>query len=269
MIIFCDHGFSAPGFDEGTDWRSRSSAAHTHRTQRHHHIRKPRPSGRRVTESLACKRSRLCVAATLPPVAFARTDSSWIRAADLLALTVRAVGGRYHAGENTDTAQCVVALAFGYRLVRPGVREPGPCNEYLAALTLATSNGRPIIAQVEIDQSIRTFRPGMGADHLIGSARGSGRYLDTRECAVQICSIMDYFGWKAAALIAHPHHLPRAQAVFAARGIETATPPGVRAIWDRESGQLWTRGPLRWAIREPFAILIYERRGWLRLPCLK
>ncbi len=192
-------------------------------------------------------------------------NSSRIRAAELLSLMARAVSGHYRIGGDIDTAQCVVALTFGYRLVRAGVREPGPCNEYLAALALTTSSGRPIVGQVEIDQAIRSLQPNMGADHVIGSARNSERYLDTREFAVQVKSIMGDYGWKTAALIAHPHHLPRAQAVFASCGIETATSAGVRSIWDRKSCQPWTRSPLRWAIRELFVILLSERRGWLRL----
>lgn len=203
------------------------------------------------------------------PMAFARMHSIRSRAAKVTVLMIRAVGGRYRVAENTDTMQCVVALAFGYRLTGTGVREPGPCNEYLAALALATSNGRPIISQAEIDQAICSLRPSMGADHVIGSSRNPERYLDTHECAVHLQSMMGDNGWKTAVLIAHPHHLPRAQTVFASRGIETASPPCVRAIWDRKSSQPWTRGPLRWAIRELFAIWLYERRGWLRPPYLK
>lgn len=193
-----------------------------------------------------------------------RMNSTRIRAAELLALTARAVSGRYQLGRSTDTAHCVVALAFGYRLVRAGAREPGPCNEYLASVALATSNGRPIVAQAEIDQAIRSLRPGMGADHVIDSARHPEHYLDTREMAVQVHSVMRAYGWQTAALIAHPHHLPRAQAVFESCGIETATSAGVRSIWDRKSCQSWTRSSLHWAVREPFAIWLSERRGWLR-----
>jgi uncharacterized SAM-binding protein YcdF (DUF218 family) len=207
--------------------------------------------------------------AILLPMMLERMNSFWIRAAEVLTLTTRAVTGRYRIVGNTSSAQCVVALDFGYRLVRAGVREPGPCNEYLASLALTTSNGRPIIAQVEIDHAIHSLRPSMGADHVIGSTRDRERYLDTREFAVQVHSIMGDYGWKTAALIAHPHHLPRAQAVFTSRGIETATSTGVRSVWDSKSSQPWTRSPLRWAIRELFAIWLYERRGWLRLSGLK
>lgn len=199
-------------------------------------------------------------------MAFARIDTVRCRAAEVLALAIRAVAGRYEVGEKSDTAQCVVALAFGYRLVRAGGREPGPCNEYLAALALATSNGRPIIAQAEIDQAIRSLRPSMAADHVVESTLEPEQYFDTRACAVRVHSIMGDFGWKTAALIAHPHHLPRAQAVFASHGIETTTPPGVKPVWDHASSQSWTRSPIRWAIRELFAIGLYERRGWLQLP---
>jgi uncharacterized SAM-binding protein YcdF (DUF218 family) len=90
------------------------------------------------------------------------------------------------------------------------------------------------------------------------------QYLDTHEFAVRVQSIMDDHGWKTAELIAHPHHLPRVQAVFASRGIEATTSADVRSVWDRKSTQPWTRSPLRWAIRELFAIWLYEQRGWLR-----
>ncbi|MGH7750343.1 MAG: hypothetical protein ACREQ5_37060, partial [Candidatus Dormibacteria bacterium] len=174
-----------------------------------------------------------------------RTSASSIRAAHVLELMARGVSGRYRITGDTDAAQCVVALDFGYRLVQSGILEPGPCNEYFASLALATSNGRPIVSQAEVDQAIRSVRGGMGADHVIRSARNPERYLDTREFAVQVHSIMDGYGWTSAALIAHPHHLPRAQAVVSSRGIEVATPAGVRSIWDRESNQPWTRNPIR------------------------
>ncbi len=192
-------------------------------------------------------------------------NPSRIRAAELLTLMARAATGRYCASGDTGAAQCIVALDFGHRLVQGGAREPGTCNEYLASLALTTSNGRPIIAQVEINQAICFLRSSMGADHIIGSPRHHGRYFDTHELAVQVHSIMAGHGWTTAALIAHPHHLPRTQAVFASRGIETTTPAGVRSIWDLKSNQLWTRSPLLWASRELLAILLYERRGWLPL----
>ena len=158
------------------------------------------------------------------------------------------------------------SLSFGYRLTRGGVREPGACNDYLATLALAVSNGRPVVAQIEIDQAIRSLRGGVGADYVIRSARDPDRYLDTHDFAVQVRSIMDHCGWTTAALVAHPHHLPRVQAVFASLRIETATPGGVRAIWNRRSSQWWTRGPLVWTIRELSALWLYQRRGWLSVP---
>jgi uncharacterized SAM-binding protein YcdF (DUF218 family) len=184
----------------------------------------------------------------------------------MLTLLRQAMSGHYRITGDITTVDCVVALAFGYRLIRTGAREPGPCNEHLASLTLAINSGQPIIAQTEIDQAIRSLRPGVGADHVIRSARNPKRYLDTRECAVQAHTIMSDHGWRTAALIAHPHHLPRAQAVLAALGIETATPCGLRAVWDRTSSQRWTRGPVPWAIREAGALWWYGRRGWFSSP---
>lgn len=183
--------------------------------------------------------------------------------AELLALTVQSAGGHYRIAADVSSAHCVVALSFGYRFARAGVREPGPCNEYLATLALAASNGRSIVAQAEIDQAIRSLRDGSGADYVITSARVPERYLDTHEFAVQVRSLMDDCSWKTAVLIAHPHHLPRAQAVFAALDIETVTPAGVTAIWDRRSNQVWTRSRPAWAVRELSALWLYQRRGWI------
>lgn len=76
---------------------------------------------------------------------------------------------------------------------------------------------------------------------------------------------MGRYGWDTAELIAHPHHLPRAQAVFASLGIETTSWADVRSIWDRKSSQPWTRSPLRWAIRELFVVLIYLLAGAMQL----
>lgn len=184
-------------------------------------------------------------------------------------LAIRSVGGHYDIAPDINSAHCVVALSFGYRLTRAGVREPGPCNEYLATVALATSAGRLIVAQAEVDEAIRSLRVGVGADYVIRSARNPDRYLDTHEFAVQARTIMGGYGWTTAALIAHPHHLPRAQAVFASLGIKTATPNGVRVIWDRRSTQLWTRSPLVWAIRELSALWWYQRQGWICLPAIR
>jgi len=185
------------------------------------------------------------------------------RAAAIFKLVAQAVGGRYHIASDVTPAHCVVALSFGYRRAPTGLREPGPCNEYLASTALATNHGRPIIAQAEIDQAIRSLREGLGADYVIRSARNPERYLDTHECALQVRSIMDDRGWKTAVLIAHPHHLPRAREVFAGLDIETVTPAGVRAIWDPTSGQVWTRSRPACTVRELLALWLYQRRGWI------
>lgn len=195
--------------------------------------------------------------------------SSRIRPAEMLTLAVQSISGHYHTTGDVGSAHCVVTVSFGYRLGRDGIRQPGPCNEYLATIALGTSNGRPIVAQTEIDQAIRSLQAGTGADYVIRSARDPQRYLDTHELALQVRCIMNDRGWKTAVLIAHPHHLPRAQAVFAALDIETATPAGVRAIWDPRSSQVWTRSRPPWAVRELSALWLYQRRGWISRPAIR
>ena len=207
--------------------------------------------------------------ATLPPMMPRKVSLSRLRATTMFTLVAQSVGGRYHIASDITSAHCLIVLSFGYRRAPTGLREPGPCNEYLSNNALVTSHDRPIVAQVEIDQAIRSLREGLGADYVIRSARDPQRYLDTHECGVQVRSIMDDRGWKTAVLIAHPYHLPRAQAVFAALDIETATPAGVRAIWDRRSGQVWTRCRPAWAVRELLALWLYQRRGWISRPAIR
>lgn len=241
------------------------SKLHSSGALRLHKVNKGRPSIDSSFAATLTRDSYFWRAAILVPMT-PRTSSSWIRAAELLILAVRSAGGHYQITGHVPSARCVVVLSFGYRIAPDAARAPGPCNEYLAALALAISNGRPIVTQIEIDQAIRSLRGGTGADYVIRSARDPDRYLDTHDFAVQVRLIMGSCGWTTVALVAHPHHFPRAQAVFASLGIETATPGGVRAIWDRRSSQLWTRGPLVWMIRELSALWLYQWRGWLSGP---
>lgn len=186
-----------------------------------------------------------------------RVVARWFR------LYTRAAFGLHAPLHDPAQADCVVALAFGCRIDEHGRLVPGPCNDYLAARVHAVRADRPVIAQCEIDDALCAYGVGRGAEHVIRAARRAHQYLDTRECLMQMRSVMAANGWNTPAVVAHPHHLPRVLAVLAALGVDGIPVPGVQAIWDHRSGQCWTRGPVRWAVRESLAIAVYARRRWL------
>ena len=178
-------------------------------------------------------------------------------------LVAAALSGRYEIHGDPSSAKCVIALSFGYRRSESGQITPGMANEYLAQFLEANFRDKVIIAQFEIDDALKAGHD-FAAEYRI-EAPGRNGYLDTHEVAVQAWKIMADNGLGDAAIVlAHSHHLPRADRVLRAVGIETATPGGVHAIWDRESAQSWTTGSVRWAVRELLVIGVYAFRGWLR-----
>jgi uncharacterized SAM-binding protein YcdF (DUF218 family) len=71
-------------------------------------------------------------------------------------------------------------------------------------------------------------------------------------------------GWTTAVVVAHAHHVPRADAACRALGIDTVVPEGLHRVpFCPDSLQWWTRGRDRWRIREVPATLWYALRGWL------
>jgi hypothetical protein len=172
----------------------------------------------------------------------------------------RAISGRYVSHGSTRDADCVVAFSFGQRRAHDGSIDPGEVNRYLADEISRLDGQRPVIAQFEINDALKQHR-GFEADVCVTSRNRP--YLDTREVAAAAAAAMSENGWRRALVIAQAHHVPRADSTMLAMGVETVTPPGLRSVWDRQSSQTWTRGPVAWAVREPGAVMYYLLRGWL------
>lgn len=71
-------------------------------------------------------------------------------------------------------------------------------------------------------------------------------------------------GYLTALIVAHPHHVARADAVCETLGMRTVVSDGLTTIdFDRYSAQRWTRSQPKWSVRETLAIAHYETVGWL------
>ena len=152
----------------------------------------------------------------------------------------------------------MVGFAFGYRGRRRPV--PGVSNHDLAGFIATRFSDRPLILQHEIADAMPTP---IAPIHRVESHRVKGRYLDTREVARQAVQLMKNAGHETAIIVAHPHHVPRADAVCRRLGMQTVVPTGIAARFDRRSQQPWTRRQPAWSVRESLAIAHYAVRRWI------
>ncbi len=172
----------------------------------------------------------------------------------------RSKTGDYKVHGNVQDADCVVALSFGFRKDGDKVL-PGLSNQDLASFIMVNYGYLPKLLQFEVAaclpaKAARVYR--------IEEHRKRGAYLDSREVASQAKEIMKQHGWTKALIIAHPYHMPRADAVCQKVGIRTIVPAGLEAIrFDPHSEQQWTRGPEDWPNREAKAIVYYAVKGWI------
>lgn len=173
-------------------------------------------------------------------------------------LKSRAASGRYERHGAPAAADCVIGFAFGFR--RAGKVLPGLSNEDLAHFITDNSPALPKIIQFEIADAA----PALEQVFRIEKHRQEAEYLDTREVALQAFALMKRHGWKQAAIVAHPGHMPRADAVCRRIGIATIAPDGLEAVrFDPHSEQAWTRNSRNWAAHEDVAITHSHERGWL------
>jgi uncharacterized SAM-binding protein YcdF (DUF218 family) len=165
--------------------------------------------------------------------------------------------GRYAVRGETAQADCVLGLAFG--LVRDGLQiRPGASNIGLAQLARKHFARLPLILQGEVADAYGEPLPGIPLFR-IDQHRQAGKYLDTSEVAAQALEIMRQQGWRSAVLLAQAHHVPRVALVCQRLGLQTVVPPGLGEVgFCPNSSQWWTRGRLRWFVRE-CATMIYFR----------
>jgi uncharacterized SAM-binding protein YcdF (DUF218 family) len=182
-----------------------------------------------------------------------------------LDLMTQAFTGHYHAHGEVSEADCVIGLSFGYR-GKPGHATPGLSNQDLANFAIKHFPDLPKILQFEIADAYEEAE-GAGAKDImrVSQHRLKGKYLDTREVAAQAQLLMKQHGYKRAALLAHPNHMPRVDAVCAKLGIQTIVVEGLKGAieFDPQSTQKWTRELDQWRGYEPQAIEFYQLKGWL------
>jgi hypothetical protein len=146
----------------------------------------------------------------------------------------------------------VIAFSFGRRS-EPQV--PSASNADLAREIVQRYPALPIVAQYEIASLI----PPEMLRLCIGSG-GSDRYLDTRGIALEALRCLEQGDLCRPVVVAHQSHLRRAVATCWRLGLDARVPEvELRVRFDRRSTQWWTRGPIRWWLRE-LPTMVYDRR---------
>lgn len=170
--------------------------------------------------------------------------------------------GNYAIHGDPRTAQCAIGFSFG-AVRTDGVLQPGPSNEALAAVLRERFAHLPLIVQGEIADVLLAKLP-TAQIHRIGDLCDKGPYLDSRLVAERAAVLMRQNGWKRVVVVAHPYHMPRADAVCRALGMDTIAPEGLERVpFCASSVQWWTRDAVRWRMREVPATVFYALRGWL------
>ena len=105
---------------------------------------------------------------------------------------------------------------------------------------------------------------GLGRALRIERHRARGQYLDTFEVAAQAQELMLKYGWSKPAIVAHPYHMPRVDAICLGLGMDTIAPAGLEVVrFDAKSAQPWTRDSASCADHELAAIASDHAQGWL------
>lgn len=147
-----------------------------------------------------------------------------------------------------EKSQVVIAQAFG--MARDG---PGRSNEALALIAQAHYEryGLPIIAQIEVAEALAVL--GVSVHTVVRAHRQPGKYLDTVEVLRQAKAVCDLNGWSVATLVSHPHHSDRVQAIAQRLDFRHTFTAVSAPVYDLASTQWWTRGPIRFMLRELLA----------------
>ncbi len=158
----------------------------------------------------------------------------------------QALSGNYKIHGDLAAVDCVIGASFGY-IQQGDAILPGLSNQDLAAFVAELFNGIPKILQFEIADAYESHRPNKDQLHRIEKARTAGQRLDTPELIIQSHKLMNQHGWKVAAIVAHPNHLPWVDYLCEQMNITTVTPAGLANIrFDPDSEQYWTRSLEAW-----------------------
>ncbi len=171
-----------------------------------------------------------------------------------------AVTGRYQRHGSVEHADCVIGFSFGYRVER-GRSVPGASNLALARVVAERHLRLPLILQWEIAAALPTMPRQLWR---IERHVKPKQYLDSREVARQASEIMRQEGYATALIVAHPHHVGRADAVCQRLGLRTVVSEGLDGVgFDPESDQPWIRSQPVWSVRETMALAYYDAVAWL------
>ena len=174
-------------------------------------------------------------------------------------LITAACDGNYVSHGNLDEADCIIAFGFGYRLEDNKI-EPGLSNTDLANFIVNLNLSIPLITQFEIKMALPENR--QEGIFSITKHRIEGEYLNSLEVAEQAKIIMKDHDWEKALIVAHPHHIPRVDAICRKLGIITIVPRGLEAVrFDPESEQSWTRSQENWCAKEKLSLLFHAQKG--------
>lgn len=171
-------------------------------------------------------------------------------------LIQRACSGDYETHGVPSEADCLIGFSFGFRKVGSEM-QPGLSNEDLAQFIQEHFKLFPKILQFEIAVALGDPQPARIERH-----RTAGAYLNTKEVAEQALEIMKSHAWSKPLLVAHPHHMPRVDAICQKLGMRTIVPPGLGFVrFDPESEQPWTRSEASWVLKEPDSIKRHAAAG--------
>lgn len=176
----------------------------------------------------------------------------------------QAITGDYKVQGDLKDADCVIGFSFGYRGKGRHI-EPGLSNQDLANVAIRHYGSLPKILQWEIGDAYLQQNKGSHPPIVrISKHRQKGKYLDTREVAVQAKEAMRQRGYKRAVLLAHPYHMPRVQAACSKVGIDWVATADLKGAveFDPQSTQKWTRNVEAWRGYEPLAMSFYRMKGW-------
>ena len=160
----------------------------------------------------------------------------------------------------TQLPDCVIALSFGFRTAADGTARSGAVNRDLAGFVAAETSGLPCIAQHEIaDILLANYK--ITPAHVIHASLGA--YLDSRQVLIEARDYMQAHNLHAALIVVQRSHAYRTLSLCRRLGIAAELAHGLPYSWDVDSDQWWTRGPLRWWLREAVVLTHHRIKRWI------
>ena len=169
--------------------------------------------------------------------------------------------GNYQPQGNESEADCVIGNEFAFR--RDGF---GNVNELLAEVVaerysrLSLMLNRNIAGALEIiDSKIEPALIFSGESTNLTATKGKGAWGELEQAR----DYMDEHGLERPIIVAQAYHVGRVALQAKRLGLNVIIPEGLPRVFDPESMQLWSKGPIRMAIREAIGAPVLRHRGHL------